>query len=134
MASGRLAVPEALTDQYASPGRQMSACRCESGQQAAEGVRGPDAEHQVERVRGGEVFGFLVVEYEALLDTEADRGLAGVRQGVLGDVDALGVQLRVCGERAQKPFPAAATKVEYTLAAGRQAAFQQPAYGAVVDG
>ncbi|GHA70931.1 hypothetical protein GCM10010345_87670 [Streptomyces canarius] len=111
----------------------MLACCREGGEQAAEGMRGPNAEHQVEQVRGGKVRGFLVVKNEALLDAEAARGLAGLRQGILGDVNPLGLQLRVRGQRTQKPFPAPATKVEYTLVAAREAAFQQPAHRVVVE-
>lgn len=102
----------------------MLACGRESGEQATEGMRGPDTEHEVERVRRGEAFGFLAVEFEAFLDAETDRGLAGLRQGVLGNVNALGMKLRVRSQGTQKPFPAAATKVEHTLAAAWQAAFQ----------
>jgi hypothetical protein len=96
-------------------------------------MRGPDAEHQVERLRGDEVPGLLVMEDEALLDTEVARGPAGLCQGVLGDVHALGMQARAREQGAQEPLPAAATKVEHPLVATREPPFQQPAHRVVVE-
>lgn len=61
------------------------------------------------------------------------RGLARLSKGVLGDVDPLGVQLRVRGQGAQKPFPAAAAQVEYPLVATWGAMFQQLSHRVVVE-
>lgn len=68
----------------------MLACRREGGEQAAEGMRGPDAEHQVEGVWGGEPRGIGLMEDEALLDAGELRGLACVGQRALGDVHPFG--------------------------------------------
>lgn len=68
----------------------MLARRREGGEQAAEGMRGPDAEHQVEGVWGGELRGIGLVEDESPLDAGELRGLAGVGQRALGDVHSFG--------------------------------------------
>jgi hypothetical protein len=74
-----------------------------------------------------------VVEDEAFFDAEVVRRLAGPRQVVLGDVDALGVQVRARGQGSQEPFPASATEVEHMLVATWEAAFQKPAHRVVVE-
>lgn len=125
--------PEPVAYQDGAAGRQVRAGRGERGQQTTEGVRGPDTEHQVERVRGDEVRGRCVVEDEALPDAAAIGRLSRLRQRVLGDVHAYGVQLRAGGQGAQHPFRAAAAEVEQPLVAAWRAAFQQPAHGFVVE-
>jgi hypothetical protein len=47
-------------------------------------MRGPDPEYQVERVRGTEVRGLLVVQCKAILDAQTARGLTRLSKGVLG--------------------------------------------------
>jgi hypothetical protein len=96
-------------------------------------MRGPNAEYQVERVRGTEVRGLLVVQCKARLEAQTARGLARLLKGILGDVDALGVQLRLRSQSAQKPFPAAATQVEHPLVATWDATFQQLSHRVVVE-
>ena len=90
----------------------MSAGCCEGGQQAAEGVRGPDTEHQVERVRGGEACRVLAVQDQTILDAEVDGGLMGACQRMPGKIDALGVQARVHCQGAQQPFSTATAEVQ----------------------
>lgn len=80
-------------------------------------MRGPGAEHNVERLLGHELFGFSVMQDEAVSDAEVECRAGRVREGGLGDVHALGVRIRSCGQGAQEPFPSAAAEVEHPLVA-----------------
>jgi len=73
------------------------------------------------------------MEGEALVDAQLDGGLARVRQSGLGDVDALGPQVRGRGQGAQEPFPTAAAQVQHALGVGSHAAFEQSAHRVVVQ-
>ncbi len=111
----------------------MLACRLEGGEQAAEGMRGANVDHEVEQMRGSEVRGVLLVQDEALLQAEGARGAPRMCQRALGDVDALGTELRMRGQGAQEPLPTTAAEVEYPHATSRDAAFQQSAHRVVVE-
>lgn len=96
-------------------------------------MRGADTDHQVEQVWGSEVRGVLLVQDEALLQSEGASGAPRTCQRALGDVDALGPQLGMRGQGAQEPLPATAAEVEYPRAISRDAAFQQSAHRVVVE-
>jgi hypothetical protein len=125
--------PDSVTDQNTSAGGQVLACRREGGEQASEGMRGPDTDDQVERVWGSEVRGTLVVEDEALLKAQDARGPPSMCQRALGGVDTLRPQLRVRGQGTQEPLTTSAAEVKYTGVASRDAAFQQLAHRVVVE-
>ncbi|GAB2849889.1 hypothetical protein GCM10027074_15780 [Streptomyces deserti] len=86
---GGRALPEAVADQDAPALSQMLPRRREGGGQTAEGVRGADAEHQVEGPGGGEGGGVLAVQDESAADADAEdvRGPPGTGRRAPGDVD-----------------------------------------------
>jgi hypothetical protein len=96
-------------------------------------VRRPRTDHKIESVRGVEAGRVAVMEGEALVNPELDRGLSRSGEGAFGDVDAVALQTRLPGQGAQQPFPAAAAQVQHPLGAGSDAVPEQEAYGVVVQ-
>ncbi len=130
----RLVLPETVTDQDAPAGSQVLARRRESGEQPAEGVRGPDTEHEVEGALGVEVGGRLVVQHQTFTDAQAARGLVGPAQRVFGDIDALGRQPRAGAQGAEKPLSSSAPEIEHPRVGPGNPALKQFADRIIIEG
>jgi hypothetical protein len=111
-AGGRRGLPEAFADQQDAVGPHVLTGQPESVGEAAEGVAGPDAQHQVVVAVGHVGPGIALVQDEPV--GQAARGRGGLRafEGVRVDVDAVGVPVGVVGEGLQRPRGLAAAEVE----------------------